>query len=307
MSFAKVWFVHPEGRGSGMTWSDASPDLAWVLTQALWGDEVWVASGTYTPTTDGDRHISFVVKDGVRVYGGFSGTEVDRFQRDWGKNPCILSGEIGEPGQDDNTYNVIFTQNVGPQTVVDGFLITGGNANGEEAKGGRTRGGGGWHDMAADGGISEPLISNCTFLGNRGMEGGAFYCNGEDGNSSPTFRNCRFLGNFAKLDGGAIFGDGRSESTNKIKLFNCVFQDNMASYGAGIFFDNGFEDTALTIEKCIFKKNNAFLWGGAIYYSFPVGGFFDFQMQDCHFEGNYPTDVNKNRFLSDADQGLAKR
>ncbi|MBK8492481.1 MAG: right-handed parallel beta-helix repeat-containing protein [Saprospirales bacterium] len=304
---ATVYYVHPDGTGSGMTWSDASADLASILIRAQTGDEIWVAAGTYTPTKDGDRYASFVVPDGVRVYAGFSGSETERYQRDWSKYPCILSGEIGEPGQGDNSYNVVFTQNVSSQTIVDGFLITAGYANGEVSKGGRTRGGGGWHDMAADGGVSKPVVSNCTFVGNRAMEGGAFYCNGEDGNSSPTFRNCRFLGNFAQLDGGAIFCDGRSESTNQVKLINCVFQDNMASYGAGIFVDNGFEDTGLTVEKCIFKKNNAVLWGGGIYYNFPVGGYFDFQMQDCQFEGNYPTDVNKNRFLSDADQGLAKR
>ena len=306
-SFAQIFYVHPEGKGNGMSWDEAASDLALILAQTEAGDEIWVAAGTYTATRSGDRNISFVIPNGVSVFGGFSGQETMRKQRDWSKNPTILSGEIGAPGEDDNTFNVVYTENVGPATRLDGFIIMGGNANGQVPKGGRIRGGGGWHDMAANGGKSRPHISNCTFLANKALEGGAFYCNGEDGSSSPIFSNCRFQGNFANVDGGAIFSNGRSESTSQVKLFNCIFQDNMASYGAGIFFDNGFNETGLTVENCIFKKNNAFLWGGGIYYSYPVGGDFDFQMHECHFESNYPTDVNKESFLSESDRGLAKK
>ena len=302
-----IFYVHPEGKGMGTSWSDASNDLTYVLSKARFGDEIWVAKGTYTPSKEGDRRASFYIRDGVRLFGGFSGSEPDRTYRDWGRNPTVLSGEIGIPGIDDNSYNVVFTQNAGPQTVIDGFIITMGNANGEDRKGSRIRCGGGWHDMAANGGVSLPMISNCTFLDNNALEGGAFYANGFNGSSCPTFTNCSFLSNSAKLDGGAIYSDGRDDSTNKIHLINCEFQDNLSSYGGGIYFENGFGETGLVAEKCIFRKNNGLLWGGAIYYSYPNGGFFDFRMVDCRFEENYPTDVNKNRFLSESGQDLAKR
>lgn len=305
-TFAMVYYVRTDGAGCGSSWADASCDLTKVLSASKSGDEIWVAAGTYTPCKNGDRKASFCIPDGVRMYGGFTGTELDRTSRDWGRNATILSGEIGLPGLDDNSYNVVFTHNAGAQTLVDGFIITAGNANGQERKGSRIRGGGGWHDLASDGGVSSPVISNCTFIFNKALEGGAFYANGNNGSSNPSFHNCTFLTNEAVLDGGAVFCDGREESTNMVQLFNCVFQDNISSYGGGIFFENGLDETGLLVEKCIFRKNIAKLWGGGIYYQFPVGGYFDFRMQDCNFEGNYPSDVNRNRFLIDPDQDLAR-
>ena len=306
-TFATVYFVRPGGSGNGMSWADASSDLAAVLSFAKFGDEIWVAAGVYTPTNGNDRKSSFIIPDGVRLYGGFNGSEPDRTYRDWGKYPTVLRGEIGAPGIEDNSFNVVFTQNAGPQTLVDGFTVTGGNADGKEKKGSLARSGGGWYDLATDGAVSKPNISNCTFLQNKALEGGAFYANGSNGSSCPTFRNCTFLANEAEVDGGAIYCDGREESTNMVHLFNCLFQDNLSSYGAGIFVENGMDATSLVVEKCIFKKNTAKLWGGGIYYSYPVGGYFDFQMHDCNFDGNYPSDVNRNRFLSEPDQDLAKR
>lgn len=305
-AFATVYYVRPGGIGSGLSWGDASSDLSAILDKAQAGDEIWVAAGTYYPSSL-NRFASFHVKDGVRLFGGFSGRETERIQRDWGKNPTLLSGEIGAPGEEDNSYHVVYTKNAGPGTMVNGFIITGGNADGKVSKGARTRGGGGWFDEGTDGGISQPEIVNCTFLGNNGLEGGAFFGSGQNGSSSPTFTSCTFLGNRAKLDGGAVYSDGRDESTNEIKFINCVFQDNMSTYGAAIFVENGKDDTALLVERCIFKKNNAFLWGGGIYYNFPNGGYFDIRIQECIFEDNYPTDVNKNRFLNNPDQDLAKR
>jgi predicted outer membrane repeat protein len=305
-AFAAHYFVHPHGQGSGSSWADASSDLAAILAHARSGDEVWVAGGTYTPSKNGDRQASFILREGVRVYGGFSGLETERTQRDWGKYPTILSGEIGEPGIDDNSFNVVFSENVSNLTVLDGFIITAGNASGEAPKGGRIRGGGGWHDRASDGGISSPYIANCTFLGNRALEGGGFFAGGSNGSSNPIFRNCRFLGNFAKVDGGAIYSDGRSGSTNHLQLFNCTFQDNMSTYGAGIYVENGNDVTGLTAERCVFKKNNAFLWGGGIYYG-PSNGHFELEILDCIFEENYPTDVNKRNFLSEPVRDVAKK
>ena len=58
--------------------------------------EVWVAAGTYKPTTGTDRSISFKMKNGVAVYGGFAGNENDLSDRDIAANPTILSGDIGD-------------------------------------------------------------------------------------------------------------------------------------------------------------------------------------------------------------------
>ena len=58
----------------GASW--ASPcALQYALTIAVSGDELWVKQGTYKPTTGSDRTKMFTLKSGVRLYGGFAGTE----------------------------------------------------------------------------------------------------------------------------------------------------------------------------------------------------------------------------------------
>lgn len=305
---ARIYYVRANAAGSGNSWNDASPNLQSVLAIAEPGDEIWVAAGTYTPTQTNDRHASFVIRDGISLYGGFQGWETERSMRDWAKYPTILSGEIGGPALEDNSFNIIYTRNVGPGTTINGFIIHRGNADGQVSKGQRTRGGGGWFDEATNGGVSQPVIANCTFLENQAMEGGAFFGSGQNGSSRPTFSNCHFLKNKAKVDGGAIYSDGRDGSTNQFALKNCRFEDNYSTYGAGIYLENGSDLTGLVVDRCVFINNVASLWGGGIYYNFPPpGGYFEFQIEDCLFEKNYPTDVNKNRFLNNTGRDLAKR
>ena len=63
------------------SWATAC-ELAYAVTQASAGEEIWVAAGTYTPTSGVNHTISFTLKDGVAIYGGFAGTETARSQRD---------------------------------------------------------------------------------------------------------------------------------------------------------------------------------------------------------------------------------
>ena len=94
--------------------------------------EIWVAAGTYKPTTTADRAISFSMPNGVKIYGGFAGTESTRDQRNWETNKSILSGDIGsENDNTDNSYHVIKNSSWLDETaVLDGFTITGGKADG---------------------------------------------------------------------------------------------------------------------------------------------------------------------------------
>ena len=114
----------------GASW--ASPcSLQHALAIAVSGDELWVKQGTYKPTTGTDRSVSFILKSGVALYGGFAGTETLRKQRNWSTNITTLSGDIGTLGHDsDNSYHVVATSNVNYLAILDGFTITGGYANG---------------------------------------------------------------------------------------------------------------------------------------------------------------------------------
>jgi len=72
----------------------------------------------------------------------------------------------------------------GPDTVLDGFTITGGNADGVGYP--DSRGGGMINDF------SSPTVTNCTFTGNSALVGGGMYNNFD---SSPAVTNCTFSGN----------------------------------------------------------------------------------------------------------------
>ena len=69
--------------------------LATIIAGATSGDQVWVAAGTYYPTTGASRTVAFTLKCGVAVYGGFNGTELTLGARNWTTNVTILSGDIG--------------------------------------------------------------------------------------------------------------------------------------------------------------------------------------------------------------------
>ena len=81
------------GSDDGSSWENAYNQLQDALGAASSGDEVWVASGVYTPGVF--MTSTFVVTPGVALYGGFAGTETYRTQRDWKTNITILSVDVG--------------------------------------------------------------------------------------------------------------------------------------------------------------------------------------------------------------------
>ncbi len=76
---AKIYYVKTDGTSTGTSWSDAASNIQTMIDKAVSGDEVWVAKGTYYPTTEtiarDARSRTFSVKNGVNLYGGFAGSE----------------------------------------------------------------------------------------------------------------------------------------------------------------------------------------------------------------------------------------
>jgi len=131
-SAASIIYVNhaASGANNGSSWGNAYRSLQTALTAAVSGNQIWVANGTYKPTTTADRSKTFTLKNGVAIYGGFAGTETLLSQRSWTANLTILSGDIGTPGvTSDNSYSIVSAVNADKSAILDGFTITGGQAD----------------------------------------------------------------------------------------------------------------------------------------------------------------------------------
>lgn len=259
-----VFYVTPTGAGQGTSWIDANQDINTVLFAAKPGDEIWIAKGTYLPTRDNNRKMAFSIPSNVRVYGGFSGNEANLKQRNIYENETILSGEINTPSTDDNSYNVVVFKNAGKDTVLDGFIISGGTGNGTGTTGARNRCGGGIYVDGSDN-DSSPIIANCIVKNNVSGDGGAVYNNGISGNASPTFVNCSFASNRSYFDGGGIFNDGRKGGQSNPTFINCNIFSNRANYGGGICNYAGGGESSPFFDRCQFKNNKADVEGDAMF------------------------------------------
>lgn len=243
-----VYRVVPGGIASGNcgdTWANGC-DLQYALvTKSVSGDELWVKTGTYKPTPTTDRAVSFVLKSGVALYGGFAGTETSRDERDWATNITILSGDIGTADENsDNSYHVVYGDSINNTAVLDGFTITGGNADGSSDN----EGGG----MAISNG--SPTLANLTFSGNTASDtGGGMYMH----QGSPTLENITFSNNTSDLHGGGMFNlEGHPV------LKNVAFNDNTAELVGGGMTNLSSGSGSVTLEDVTFSGNSGNRGGG---------------------------------------------
>lgn len=261
-----VIYVTPSGSGNGSSWSNALPGTALqaAITAASPGDTIWVACGTYWPTTTTNRSVSFQLKNGVAVYGSFAGTETSLQQRVLSCGPCsILSGDIGIPNTvSDNSYHVLFNSGNDTTAVLDGFVIRDGNADGtvyDEI-------GGGVLNNGNFGATCTPVIRNCFITENRAHYGGGVFNNGGNaGNASPHLINCIVSANTA-YDGGGIDNYGYAGNASP-QLINCVVASNHASLlgGGGIYcWGGGGGNASPLIQNCTIMHNTSDGYGGGI-------------------------------------------
>jgi predicted outer membrane repeat protein len=148
-----------------------------------------------------ERDNAFVMASGVKIYGGFAGTETSLSQRKLAQNPSILSG--------DNSYHTVISAGnmiSGTDTArLDGFVIRNGKANG-----------------------SGTITVNSQSI-NANSGGGIYFAN-----SSPNIVNVAIRGSEASASGGGIYANNSSP-----KLINAVVSGNLSASGGGIYLNGG--------------------------------------------------------------------
>jgi hypothetical protein len=128
----------------------------------------------------------------------------------------------------------------GPDTLLEGFTITGGDASL----------GGGMHNVG-----SSPTVRDCIFTGNLGDVGAAMR---NRSGSSPLIEGCSFIDNTARAAGGGMInGEGRPV------IRDCLFRDNTGSMGYGAVGNLDDSGGSPTIHNCRFIRNYGGWTGGA--------------------------------------------
>ena len=276
----------------GSTWATAMTLQAALASDFVIGDQLWIAAGTYKPDS-ADRIATFTIPAGVRVYGGFAGTETAISERTGAAT--ILSGDLlgddtirtaanYDGTRDDNSYRVVYVS--GANVVLDGLTITAGEI-GSQINESVTGGAG----LFTDVGTAGTVLRNCLFTNNNarvdstsgstsGSGGGAYFF------ESATLTHCTFMDNMAETDGGGAF------FTTTATLTNCVFANNSAGAGGGIAFNAGG-----TLINSTFYNNTVTGQGGGMEVAFndiddiaPGVQTFPFNLQNSLLLGNSAMD-----------------
>ena len=280
---AGVHYVAPTAAGSGdcSSWANTCI-LQTALGNAISSDEIWVMQGVHKPGIA--RTDTFILKNGVALYGGFDGTETSLDERDWTVNITVLSGDIDQNDvntdgnfiaetsadiQGANAYHVVTGGLTNNTAVLDGFVVTAGQANSASPHGD----GGGMYNQDAS-----PQLTNLIFSGNTSSGGGGGMYNL---NSHPLLTDVTFSGN-TSTDGGGMHNTHYSAPT----LIQVTFDGNGATNGGGMA--NGGDNTSPVLQGVIFRSNTAGDRGGGMYnaqYNSNGG-----MLTDVVFSGNTAVD-----------------
>ncbi len=169
------------------------------------GDTVLVLPGTYNEAID------FVGKAiTLRAREGAEATTLDAT----GQDTSVVSCRNSE----------------GPDTVLDGFTITGGSGT-QCPMFGSSCGGGMYLEGAS------ATVRNCRFVENTAGSGGGMYIAW----GNPTASNCFFQRNTARGSGGGVAAEDGS-----LTLTDCTLEGNVAGEAGGGFFTRGSEKSSYT-------------------------------------------------------------
>ncbi len=233
------------GNNDGSSWSDAFISLNDALVEVYENNEIWVASGTYLPATSGRSNSFTISKKGVKIYGGFIGTETEVSQRNINANRSVLSGDLASndnttleftnTSRNENSYHIIKITN--DDIIIDGFTIQGAHANG-------------------------------SFTNDK--SGGAIFKDFTAVNLEVV--NCIIENNVSITSAAAIYS--KFDETGYLKIRNTVIRNNLSRYGTAIYSYTGNNKIAtIQIKNSVFDTNIAKDNGSDMGYAGSAGWF----------------------------------
>lgn len=234
------------GSNTGADWNNAYTDLLNAITKAATGNEIWVAKGNYSPGAVAAS--TFTLKTGVKIYGGFAGTESSLTQRIANAAGLFIANESILTGGNINNHVVSNLANVSKETVLDGFTISGGRTVNSNASNVVNRGAGIYNTAGS------AVFQNLWIKDNIASNYGAGFFN----SGTPTYLNLVLENNsFYNAAFSYTFGAGMYNAGAAV-FKNVSFINNTgASSGGGLY-----NTIVSNLEDNVFKNNTSTINGG---------------------------------------------
>ena len=263
----------------GKSWLDARSDLRAVLRAAPFDPsgetEIWIKAGRYTPAAAGGSPLQhFSLHSGLRIFGGFAGTETATSERDIRTNVTWIDGDLSgndtpTGGRSDNARN-LFLAGVGPDqqswiddVVLDGMTLSGAEGGAAIAFSGQLTlrnltvkdnhagiegraGGLDYGDVVIpDRALARLSIEDCVFGENDGYQAGAAYLqfdgtSGDPTGSTPapllTIQGSLFSGNLSLTN---FISTGQIRPAGAVSIYDGFLNDQpLVQLHSNTFYEN---------------------------------------------------------------------
>jgi len=341
-----TFHVTPDGTQGSTAWTDAMT-LTEALDAARAGDQIWVQGFETIDSADKlytvpDGVEAFTVPSGVSLYGGFRGDETSIDERvTTGKLSemryrSVLSGDRSQndaadesllifPGnatRDDNAAHVVVmdltptaesgNNNTLP-TVIDGFSIAEGHADGNPAD--ASGWGGGIFVTGDNSGGGAFSITRCFLVNNYARRGGAVYVDRtvvvrpttSTISYNTVFNNAAGERSSANNSGGGLYVAGAANVVN-CEVFNNENGGIAIAPAAAVINSTVARNTGSGIEKIDDGTGDAYvyntvIWGNSYLYSTLSPRFIHSAYHEVQLSGDETVDADGNRYVSDRNRG----